>query len=112
MDAKKRIEFGDIKLDIDISELRAKANESFLAEEFVDKGEIITQQIFKSANCEVTLLALSPGARIKEHWHINDSEWYIFFEAKKIECCPKGESHSLENPSTTEYLFVLSIKYK
>ena len=109
MDAEKRIEFCGLDLDIhpEVSEMYELLDESML-----ERGEVKKQMIFESSKVEVSLLALSPGAKIKEHMHHEDSEWYIFVESEKIECCPKGTSHSLVNQSDTEYLFVLSIKYK
>ena len=83
-----------------------------LDEAMMERGEVKKQMVFESAKVEVSLLALSPGAKIKEHTHTEDSEWYIFLESEKIECCPKNMSHSLENQSDSGYLFVLSIKYK
>ena len=109
MDAEKRIGFCGLDLDSyhEISELYELLDESML-----ERGEVKKQRIYESANVEVSMLALSPGTKIKEHMHHEDSEWYIFVESEKIECCPKGMSHSLVNQSDTEYLFVLSIKYK
>lgn len=109
MDAEKRIEFCGLDFDIqpEVTEMY-----ELLDEAMMERGEVKKQMVFESAKVEVSLLALSPGAKIKEHTHTEDSEWYIFLESEKIECCPKNISHSLENQSDSEYLFVLSIKYK
>ena len=74
------------------------------------KGEIFSETIYQDSTKTVSLLTLSPGAKIREHLHLYDSE--IYFDLKTgdvIGECKQFERHSLENPSN-QYLFVLSIK--
>lgn len=80
-------------------------------ESLIDEGIILKSFIYEDDKCLVSLLMLSPGARIKEHKHVLDSEVYYIFKEKKLKECKKGESHSLENPYS-EWMPVISIKYK
>lgn len=76
----------------------------------VEKGEVFSETIYKDSVKTVSLLTLSPGAKVREHLHLYDSE--IYFDLKTgdvIGECKQFERHSLENPSN-QYLFVLSIK--
>lgn len=77
----------------------------------VEKGEVFSETIYQDSVRTVSLLTLSPGAKIKEHLHLYDSEIYLgLHTGEKIGECRQFERHSLENPSTSQYLFVLSIK--
>lgn len=106
MDAENRIEFCSVD-DFDYSGMYELLDDSM-----VEFGEVMKQKILETEKVEVSLLVLSPGAKIKEHKHTEDSEWYYFVESEKVEGCPQGMSHSLENPSKEQYLFVISMKYK
>ena len=82
----------------------------FLEADKVEKGIVLVQPMYESAEKKVSVLTLFPGAKIKEHLHKDDKEMYIIIESLKGSLCKRGEAHSLENPSTSEYMFVLSIK--
>ena len=76
----------------------------------VEKGTILVQPMYESAGKKVSMLTFFPGAKIKEHIHTDDQEMYIVIDTLKGSVCKKTEAHSLENPSTSDYMFVLSIK--
>lgn len=80
-------------------------------ESLIEAGIILKSFIYEDEECTVSLLMLSPGARIKEHKHVFDSETYFIFKDKKMCVCESGETHSLENPYT-DWMPVLSVKYK
>ncbi len=82
-----------------------------LAKSLVERGLILKSPIYEDSDCSVAMLTLFPGAKIREHWHISDKEYYFFIKEKRIECCKIGESHQLEN-LTGEVLFVIAVKYK
>ena len=77
----------------------------------VEKGEVFSETIYQDSVKTVSLLTLSPGAKIREHLHLYDSEIYFDLQAGKIiGQCVQFDRHSLKNPSHSQYLFVLSIK--
>lgn len=84
-----------------------------LPEVLIERGKIDRTVIYKNERSteitEISLLELSPGAKIKVHWHYNDSEIYYKIDSKEIEYCRVGEKHGLEN-KTKEILRVISIK--
>lgn len=80
-------------------------------ESLISEGFVLKSFIYEDDECVVSLLMLSPGAKIKEHKHEQDSEVYYVFKEKKVLSCEKGESHSLEN-QYLDWMPVLSIKYK
>lgn len=80
-------------------------------ESLIETGCIFKAFIYEDEECSVSMLLLSPGARIKKHKHNVDSEVYYIFKDRKFETCKVGESHSLENPYS-DWMPVLSIKYK
>ena len=80
-------------------------------ESLIEAGVVLKSFIYEDEECTVSLLMLSPGARIKEHKHVFDSETYYIFKDKKLCPCECGETHSLENPYT-DWRPVLSVRYK
>lgn len=80
-------------------------------ESLIEAGVILKAFIYEDDECYVSILMLSPGARIKEHKHTIDSEAYFIVKTQELKVCEIGESHSLENPYS-EWMPVLSIKYK
>lgn len=80
-------------------------------ESLIEEGIILKSFIYEDEDCTLSLLMLSPGAKIKEHEHTSDSEIYYLFKQNKLEQCACGGTHSLQNPYT-DWLPVLSIKSK
>ena len=80
-------------------------------ESLIETGIVLKSFIYEDDECTVSMLMLSPGAKIKEHKHVRDSEVYYIFKEKKLKECENGESHSLANPYT-DWMPVISIKYK
>ena len=80
-------------------------------ESLIEEGNILKSFIYKDEDCIVSLLMLSPGAKIKEHKHVIDSEVYYMVKQNKLEHCKLGETHSLEN-TTADWLPVISVKFK
>ena len=77
----------------------------------VEKGEVYIESIYKDASIEIAILTLTPGAEIRDHLHLYDSEIYLDLQTgEKIGKCEQFKRHSLKNPSKSHYLFVLSIK--
>ena len=64
-----------------------------LSEELVEKGHVLKSKILETVHCEVSLLTMFPGSKIKEHSHPNDREYYIIPEEERYEHCPKGAKH-------------------
>lgn len=106
---------------INIADMLSNAKEVFIEEDslgmeplpqtLVEKGEVFKTLVLETKKATVALLTLLPGAKIAEHQHVNDEEWYFDVEEKVIKCCSKGDFHSLEN-TTEDIKYVLSIKYK
>ena len=82
-----------------------------LSESLVERGEVFKTLVLETKECTVALLTLLPGAKIREHQHIDDKEAYYDIKEKVAKICSKGDWHSLEN-NTDEIMFVLSIKYR
>lgn len=81
-------------------------------ESLIKEGFILKSFIYEDDDCSVSMLMLSPGAKIKEHKHTVDAETYYLFKTGELRVCEVGESHSLENPDMEDWMPVLSIKYK
>ena len=81
-----------------------------LDQEKVERGKVYIKPLYSSKNIEMSMLYLSPGAKVREHKHTVDSEIYEEVDGKYSEVCNKGESHSLENSSTHRWLVILSVK--
>lgn len=82
-----------------------------LSESLVERGEVFKTLVLETKDCTIVLLTLLPGAKIREHQHVDDKECYYDIKNKVAKICSKGDSHSLEN-NTEEIMFVLSIKYR
>lgn len=80
-------------------------------ESLIEQGNILKAFIYEDEETYVSMLLLSPGAKIKEHKHTVDAEDYFIFKTREHRMCEVGESHSLENPYS-DWMPVLSIKYK
>ena len=72
-------------------------------------GDVFVVDIGKLQNFEISALELAPGARILEHEHLNNNEYYIIWKGEDPKPCLIGESHELIN-NTDEVMYVLSIK--
>lgn len=110
MDAEKRTKFdasSGSKINQDYTGLCEPLDSSK-----VEQGYVMVQNLLETSKVKASLLCVSPGGKIKEHLHTDDSEYYIFPDAEKVEACHKGEAHSLINYSETEHLFVISLKYE
>lgn len=83
-----------------------KNNFSSLDEKKIDRGVILVNTIFTIKKVKVSILLLKPGAKVKEHRHYEEIEWYI--SRKGVTLCKKGNCHSIENNSS-ENLYVLSL---
>ncbi len=81
-------------------------------ESLIEAGCILKAFIYEDDDCCVSMLMLSPQAKIKEHKHTVDSEVYFLFKTGEYRKCEVGESHSLENPDKEDWMPVLSIKYR
>ena len=81
-----------------------------LPPELTERGKISKFEIITGNNFEVSLLVLSPMAKIKMHQHPDDIEYYFNLTEKTLSICEKGGSHELANNSETEELMVISIK--
>lgn len=81
-------------------------------ESLIEEGIVLKAFIYEDNDCCVSMLMLSPQAKIKEHKHTVDSEVYYQFKTGELKMCDIGKSHSLENPDQNDWLPVLSIKYK
>ena len=82
-----------------------------LPKTLVERGEVFKTLVLETKECTIALLTLLPGAKIREHQHIDDKECYYYVKDKVAKICSMGDSHSLEN-KTNEIMFVLSIKYR
>lgn len=78
----------------------------------VERGTVYVHGLFSSKNVSMSLLYLSPGAKIKEHSNDEYSENYEEVDGNCIEICNKGESHFLENSSTDKWLVIFVVKRK
>lgn len=78
----------------------------------VESGQVFVDYIYEDDKKQVALLTLSPGAKIKEHLHLFDSEIYINIKTGEKHECPQYERHSYKNKSENEYCFLISIKTK
>ncbi len=81
-------------------------------ESLIEEGIVLKAFIYEDNDCSVSMLMLSPQAKIKEHKHTVDSEVYYQFKTGEFKMCDIGKSHSLENPDQNDWLPVLSIKHK
>ena len=82
-----------------------------LPQSLVERGEVFKTLVLETKECTMVLLTLFPGAKIREHQHVDDKECYYYVKDKVAKICSVGDSHSLENNSD-EVMFVLSIKYR
>jgi quercetin dioxygenase-like cupin family protein len=80
-------------------------------ESLIEEGFILKSSIYEDDECIVSMLILSPGAKIKEHEHLADTEVYYLVRTGEIRKCEIGESHSLENPDKEDWMPVISIKH-
>lgn len=78
----------------------------------VERGMVYVRNLFSGKNVSMSLLYLSPSAKIEKHMHNEESEIYEEVDGNCIEVCNKGESHSLENSSTDKWLVIFSVKRK
>lgn len=78
----------------------------------VERGTVYVRDLFSSKNVSMSLLYLSPSAKIKRHTHNAESETYEEVDGDCVEVCNKGESHYLENSSTDKWLVIFSVKRK
>ena len=83
---------------------------SDLSPDYVLGGKVTKTLVYKSADTEVSILKLAPGARIKLHEHPQDSELYFDIGLNIGELCPIGESHEFYNDSPTDTVSLLSVK--
>ena len=81
-----------------------------ISPDLIDHGKVNKYVIYQDKTHEISLLELSPGAKIKCHTHKNDSEIYFHVNNKTLSLCKKDEEHSLENVYD-EPLQIISIKY-
>ena len=72
----------------------------------VERGTVYVRDL------SMSLLYLSPSAKIKRHTHNAESETYEEVDGDCVEVCNKGESHYLENSSTDKWLVIFSVKRK
>ena len=107
-DAEKRI-INFEGLQLNVIEL-CEGSTQELSKELVEKGHVLKSRILQTAKCEVSLLTLFPGSKIKEHTHFDDREYYIIPEEERYEYCSKGEKHSIENQSINQCMFIISVK--
>ena len=83
----------------------------------VDKSKRVYKQTLweQKGKGSLDILFLEPEAKIRQHEHVNDCEFYISLCARKrfikVEFCDKGQSHELENVSKRKWLWVLSVKF-
>ena len=78
--------------------------------ELTERGEIEKYSLIKFRGIEVSLLVLSPGAKIKRHPHEKRQvEIYFVINTKEKSICNVGKVHDLENNST-ENMLVVAIK--
>lgn len=85
----------------------------------IEKGTVEICPLFQSG-VSVSILKLSPGAKIKKHRHTVDNEKYILIETADLgaeirpqimgEVCMAGGEHEIENTSDKDW-YVLSIKW-
>ena len=82
-----------------------------------DSASVVFKQTLfcEKGRGSVSILFLGPSAKIREHKHLQDSEFYIAWSIRKqflkVEMCDIGESHELENTSKKNWLWVLSVKF-
>ena len=75
----------------------------------VERGTVQQSLLFQQGYFSVTILKLSPGAKIKKHTHHSNNEKYVF-DTGEVDVCIKGGEHELENLTDKE-MMVLSIKW-
>ena len=95
-----------------IEMLKRMAKMTTIDENLIEEGIIFKSSIYEDDDCSVSMLVLSPGAQIKEHEHVNDSEAYLIVKTGELRMCEIGKSHSLKNPDKDEWMPVISIKHK
>ena len=97
-------------------QLRCNLKKYFkLCSDLIEKGEIYKRVLWEEKGVgSVSLLWLSPGAKIPKHAHLYDMELYIAWDKKKkrfvCKRCKKGDYHELENTSKQRWLLVISVK--
>lgn len=82
---------------------------SDLPSEYISGGRVTKQLVYKSADTEVSILELAPGAKIEPHEHDEDSELYFLIGTNVGDLCPIGSSHQFEN-ATPDTVLLLSVK--
>jgi len=108
MSAEKRIMIdasGELDTNPDYSWLYSSLDSSK-----VERGKVIEQKLLETCKVKVSFLYVSLAGKIREHFHTDDREIYIFPVLEKMEECRKGQSHCLKNKSNKP-LFVISLKY-
>lgn len=58
----------------------------------VERGTVKKCLLFQQGFFQVSILELSPGAKIKKHSHTVDNEKYIL-ESGEVSVCTKGYEH-------------------
>lgn len=76
----------------------------------VERGNIWIRTIGSNDVGSISLLFLSPKAKVGKHTHVSDSEVYGIWGGEN-HMCPAGDSHSLENTSETHWGMVISTKW-
>lgn len=78
----------------------------------IERGEILKSFVYQDSQTEISLLMLSPRAKIRRHKHEGEKEGYYNIQTREIMQCQDGEEHELENTSDTTWMSVLSVKIK